>query len=142
MFWILKILEIFWNFWVLKILFFISDSKSDHSLNYRNLHYNNSLTDDLHALISNHCNPKTAQATFGLLRGESVKSTLSELKMYEPNKCWQRTFQNRTSRFLAVYIDLVTDNGDKLCWWQLWDVGDSFKMLVTDSNIFILPPKY
>ena len=27
---------------------------------------------------------------------------------------------------------LVTDVGDKMCWWQVWDVDDRFRMLVTD----------
>ena len=27
---------------------------------------------------------------------------------------------------------LVTDVGDQMCWWQVWDVGDRFRMLVTD----------
>ena len=26
---------------------------------------------------------------------------------------------------------LVTDVGDQMCWWQVWDVGDRFIMLVT-----------
>ena len=24
------------------------------------------------------------------------------------------------------------DVGDQMCWWQVWDVGDRFRMLVTD----------
>ena len=59
-----------------------------------------------------------------------------------------------------VTLMLVTDVGDQMCWWQVWDVGDRFRMLVTDSgcwwpiwyieiitnitkkvaNIMILPP--
>ena len=48
---------------------------------------------------------------------------------------------------------LVTDVGDQMCWWQVWDVGDRFRMFVTDlinwenrqhnekvANIMILPP--
>ena len=27
---------------------------------------------------------------------------------------------------------LVTDVEDQMCWWQVWDVGDRFRMLVTD----------
>ena len=27
---------------------------------------------------------------------------------------------------------LVTDVGDRMCWWQNWDVDDPFSMLVTD----------
>ena len=27
---------------------------------------------------------------------------------------------------------LVTDVGDQMCWWQVWDVCDRFRMLVTD----------
>ena len=27
---------------------------------------------------------------------------------------------------------LVTDAGDRMCWWQVWDDGDRFRMLVTD----------
>ena len=27
---------------------------------------------------------------------------------------------------------LVTDVGDQMCWWQVWDVGDGFRMLVTE----------
>ena len=27
---------------------------------------------------------------------------------------------------------LVTDVGDQMCWWQFWDVGDRFGMLVID----------
>ena len=27
---------------------------------------------------------------------------------------------------------LVTDVGDEICWWQLWDVGKWFPMLLTD----------
>ena len=29
---------------------------------------------------------------------------------------------------------LVTDVGDKMCWWQVEDVDDRFKMLVADLN--------
>ena len=48
---------------------------------------------------------------------------------------------------------LVTDVGDQMCWWQVWDVGDRFRMFVIDlihnektnitkkvANIMILPP--
>ena len=27
---------------------------------------------------------------------------------------------------------LVTDVGDQMCWWQVWDVGDRFRMLLID----------
>ena len=27
---------------------------------------------------------------------------------------------------------LMTDVGDQMCWWQVWDIGDRFRMLVTD----------
>ena len=27
---------------------------------------------------------------------------------------------------------LVTDVEDQMCWWQVWDVGDRYRMLVTD----------
>ena len=29
---------------------------------------------------------------------------------------------------------VVTVVGDQMCWWQVWDVGDRFRMLVTDLN--------
>ena len=47
---------------------------------------------------------------------------------------------------------LVTNVGDQICWWQILDVGDRFRMLVTDlihrnhqhnekiANVMILPP--
>ena len=35
-------------------------------------------------------------------------------------------------RYLTVTSMLVTDIGDQMCWWQVWDDGDRFRMLVTD----------
>ena len=32
----------------------------------------------------------------------------------------------------SVSSMLVTDVGDQMCWWQVWDVSDRFRMLVTD----------
>ena len=37
--------------------------------------------------------------------------------------------------FESVTSILLTDIKDKMCWWQVSDVGDRFQMLVTDSNI-------
>ena len=43
---------------------------------------------------------------------------------------------------------LLSDVGDQMCWWQARDVGDRFKMFVTDfihwkiANIMILPPTF
>ena len=39
---------------------------------------------------------------------------------------------------------LVTDDGDEMCWWQLWNVGDSFKTMVAESpwkSIFGTKPR-
>ena len=33
---------------------------------------------------------------------------------------------------------LVTDVGDQMCWWQVWDVGDRFRMMGTDLIYTIL----
>ena len=33
---------------------------------------------------------------------------------------------------IQVTSMLVTDVGDQMCWWQVWDIGDRFRMLVTD----------
>ena len=38
------------------------------------------------------------------------------------------------SDVLKVTSILVTDVGDQMCWWQVWDVGDRFRMFVTDSG--------
>ena len=33
---------------------------------------------------------------------------------------------------------LVTDVGDEMCWWQLWDVGDRFNTLKSrQQNYFV-----
>ena len=32
----------------------------------------------------------------------------------------------------TVTLMLVTDVGDQMCWWQVWDVDDRFRMLVND----------
>ena len=49
-----------------------------------------------------------------------------------------------------VTLMLVTVVENQICWWYFWDVGDRFKLLVTDlihwknhkkvANIMILPP--
>ena len=31
---------------------------------------------------------------------------------------------------IQVTSMLVTDVGDQMCWWQVWDIGDRFRMLV------------
>ena len=57
-----------------------------------------------------------------------------------------RSFQ---TRFNLVTSMLVTDVGDQMYWWQVWDVDDRFTMLMNDercwwtkkvANIMILPP--
>ena len=35
---------------------------------------------------------------------------------------------------------LVTDVGDEICWWQLWDIGDRFEILVAETANMILSP--
>ena len=38
------------------------------------------------------------------------------------------------ARLVTATSMLVTDVGDRLCWWQkVWNVDDRFQMLVTDS---------
>ena len=39
------------------------------------------------------------------------------LNFLEDNKVW-------------VTSMLVTDIGDQMCWWQVWDIGDRFRMLM------------
>ena len=34
------------------------------------------------------------------------------------------------SAFKTASLMLVTAVGDQMCWWQVWDVGDRFRMLV------------
>ena len=34
--------------------------------------------------------------------------------------------------YFPVTRMLVTDVGGRMCWWQVWDLGDRFRMLVTD----------
>ena len=47
---------------------------------------------------------------------------------------WMVLFYNlfRTDQWPEVTSMLVTDVGDRMCWWQVWDVGDRFRMLVND----------
>jgi len=48
--------------------------------------------------------------------------------------------------FHSITSMLVSDIGDQICWWQVWDVGDRFRILMTNfihwkiTNIMILPP--
>ena len=71
------------------------------------------------------------------------------------NRTWNRSlcraYRNGLSRNYGISA-LVTDVEDQMCWWQDWDVGERFSMLVTDlihwekhqhnevANIMILPP--
>ena len=51
---------------------------------------------------------------------------------------------NNTHQIDRVGSMLVTDVGDSLYWWQVWDSSNQFEMVVDfiqkDSNIMILPP--
>ena len=69
-----------------------------------------------------------------------VKSILPMLK-----SCWRKLvtwfvlnyylnpfFNDEFVGIILVTAMLVTDVGDQMCCWQVWDVGDRFRMLVTD----------
>jgi len=38
---------------------------------------------------------------------------------------------NQTKK-ITVTSMFVTDVGDQMCWWQVWDVSDRFRIMVTD----------
>ena len=51
------------------------------------------------------------------------------------DSAWHRIFLNldfNSDPRVMVTSMLVTNFGDQMCWWQGWDVGDRFRMLVTD----------
>ena len=46
---------------------------------------------------------------------------------------------------IKAYHMLVTDDGDQMCWWQVWDVDDRFNTKITNitkkvANLMILSP--
>ena len=59
---------------------------------------------------------------------------------------YSRGLTNMYWPFWTATLILVTDVGDGLCWSQVFDVGDRFRMLATNliyrnTSIMILPPK-
>ena len=42
-------------------------------------------------------------------------------------------WENKMHIIWRVISMLMTDFGDQMCWWQIRDDGDRFRMLVTDS---------
>ena len=46
---------------------------------------------------------------------------------------------NQRAKFKITSM-LVTDNGDEMCWWQLWDVGDGLAFLVTNIQYHLRTP--
>ena len=54
-----------------------------------------------------------------LVEGWHCAKWLPSLSFYSHIRCWRRM--------------LVTGAGDSLSWWQVWDVGGRFEMLVTES---------
>ena len=55
--------------------------------------------------------------------------------MKTSNYLWENQFQdyefyfthtNRIDEYVRVKSMLVTDVGDDMCWWQVWDVGECF----------------
>ena len=86
---------------------------------------------------------------------DCINSMLAELKKTHPlilqSTVW--TPREPTAIEKSDTSMLVTDVGDQMFWWQVWDVDDRFRMLVTDlihwenhqhngkiNNIMILPP--
>ena len=61
-----------------------------------------------------------------------VSMIFSLVKRYEDYITWRHLsciLWNRRSRRNWRSRDDSIDIGDKICWWQLWDVGDAFDLL-------------
>ena len=62
---------------------------------------------------------------------------INEWPLWEENTSHFQQFQSTktfiyTVKHLRVTSMLMTDVWDQMCWWQVWDVGDRFRILVTD----------
>ena len=51
------------------------------------------------------------------------------------SKAWISTARKLHSLFQRATSMLVTDAGDEMCWWQLWDVVNYTKFVIMLENI-------
>ena len=90
-----------------------------------------------------HCCPAIYSRTWSS-RGRGQKWTRIKTQNW-PKSCCRKSFLLRELLHVRrkqvgkkVTLMLVTDVGDQMCWWQVWDVGARFRMLMTDliHNVF------
>ena len=62
----------------------------------------------------------------------SVKVQSSNLYQYNSTSEISSSRKCPVIAILTVASMLMTDVGNQMYWWQVWDVGDRFRMLVTD----------
>ena len=59
--------------------------------------------------------------------------TNDRLDRIENQVTWLMKSNSSESHIMRLVSSmLVTDVGDQMCWWQSWDAGDRFRMLVID----------
>ena len=62
----------------------------------------------------------------------SPTQTVSNIR--HQHRCHPNGEQISTHQTVTITSMLVTDVGDQMCWWQLWDVGDRFNTLRKSST--------